>query len=162
MSWIDKELKKRARQSAPAAPDPATTVSPEERMQELWARVVRANEALPDLLRLHLEASSGRSQELGGPVFLAWLRAPNGAALGYAADSIRYVWPDPGRKKSNNFWIRWDVERKRFLVHRRVGTPPVIVTYRYDERRIDHIIKCLVTGKRVTVRSVKRKRLWLF
>jgi hypothetical protein len=39
---------------------------------------------------------------------------------------------------------------------------PVIAHHRFDERRTELIIKQLVLGKRVAVRALRKKRLWLF
>lgn len=162
MSWTDRELKRRAAQSKGSAVDQPAATSPSARMQELWSRIERSNDALPADLRLHMDRAGTGSPESGGPTFVAWLRAPNGAALGFAGDGIRYVWPATDRKKSNNFWIRWDIERGRYVLNRRVGLLPSTVSYPYDERRVEHMVKCLVLSRRVTVSSVRKKRLWLF
>jgi len=129
-------------------------------MNELWSRFERSNDALPADLRLRVDRASTGPLEPGGPSFAVRLRAPNAAWLGFSADGIRYVWPQTNRKKSNNFWIRWDTER--YVLHRRIGFSQLTLSYPYDDRRVDYMIKCLVLGKRVTVRSVRKKWLFLF
>jgi hypothetical protein len=168
MSWIQRELKRRAAATKRAEPRQAPTSSAAERMQDLWSKLERANEALPVELRLQVEPGTREVtptlNSLEEVTFLAWLRGENGGALGFAADGVRYVWPKPNRRRSNNFWIRWDIEKDRYLVIRRVetSTSAAVTTYTFDDSRADHMIKCLVLGKRVRVRSVRKKRLWLF
>ena len=164
MSWIDKEQKRRAAESKRAAPRESAAVSASSRINELWDKIERANAALPSDLQLRAEQGDVALTSPNGALFVAWLRAPNGAALGFAPDGIRYVWPETGRRWSNNFWIHWNVERKRYSVSRRVGTLAAAstATYTFDDTRIDYIIKRLVTGKRVRVRAVRKKILGLF
>ena len=165
MSWIDKELKRRAKARHTAAqqleeqverPDPARL------MIELWQRFEAANDALPEALRLRTEVVA--TPPLQGPRFQAWLRADNGAALGFAGDAIRYVWPERRASKSRNFWIRWNVELDRPEVSQRVGTktPPAMRSWTFDTRRVDEVIRGLVSGHHVSARSLRRRRLWLF
>ena len=84
--------------------------------------------------------------------------------MAFATDGIRYVWPEAGRRWSNNFWIRWDAERERYLLNRRLGTLKRghAASYAFDDTRIDYMIKRLVMGKRIKVSAVRKKRLWLF
>lgn len=168
MSWIEKEIQRRTRQSAAASPAPKAPPEPEEaRITALWHRFESANEALPAELRLVTAqgvAQGAPTSPPDAPRILVWLVGPNGAALGRAEDAIRYTWPVPSGRRSHNFWIRWDGENARFIVVRRVGrqtvTPPAV--YKFDERRIDYIVQCLVTDRRVKIRAVRKKWLWLF
>lgn len=168
MSWIDKELKRRAR-SAAAEPPPSGPASrpalesDSAHIAALWHRFESANESLPVELRLALEPNPP-SSPADGPRFLAWLRAPNGAGLGRAAEAIRYLWPQGGPGRSRNFWIRWERERGRFIVIQRVGQPFVSApaVCRFDERRVERMLQSLVTGRRVTIRAVKKKVLGIF
>ncbi len=155
-SWVDKELKKRSAAApvataAGAADDGAAAA---QQIAALWQRIVDANRALPDELRLEFdEHPLPAPAALPGPRFLAWLRAPNGAALGLTGDAIRYLWPDPAQgKKSHNFWIRATPQRGLVLTRRIGGAMgmPNVTEYRFDERRIDGLLRSLVTGRRVT------------
>jgi len=164
MSWIDKELKRRAAASRRSAPCQSSTIAASDRIQELRNKFERANAALPSELQLRVEQAD---PILGSPneeTFVAWLKARNGAALGFATDGIRYVWPEPAQRWSNNFWIRWDAEQDRYLLSRRVGTfaAATVASYAFDDTRIDYMIKRLVMGKRIRARAVRKKRLWLF
>lgn len=163
MSWIDKELKRRGTTSQ-MPPDLPVPKGQEvaDRIQALWQRIEEANRALPDALRL-LPAAPGL-QHPGGPPVQTWLRAPNGAGLGFAGEAVRYLWPQPGRRRSHNFWLRWDVARQRYVVHQRTGTMmvPRVDEAPFDERKLEHMFKCLVTGRRITVGSIRLRRFWLF
>lgn len=163
MSWIDKEIKRRTRQTSPAEPA-APVPTARERMQELWSRFEGANGALPGELQLSPSPDAPGPLPPDSPRFRVWLRAPDGAALGWAGDAIRYVWPKSNPRKSNNFWIRWSEPRGRYVVQRRVGSglPPAHRESPFDERRVERMIKCLVLGRQVKIRAVRRKRLWLF
>jgi hypothetical protein len=165
MSWVEKEMKKRA-----AAVQRASTILDSRpadepaRMNALWQRFEAANGALPEALRLAADAKPPLDVPPGeAQRFIAWLKAPNGAALGFTGDAIRYVWPEPGARRSHNFWIRWHAERGP-MVSQRVNTavPPLVRQTRFDERRIDRMLRCLVTGRRISVWSVRRKRLGIF
>lgn len=164
MSWIEKELKRRAKASARTqTPDPAPKAEPESeqtRISSLWHRLESANEALPPEIRLAIEGDSAPSPG-NGPRIITWMRAPNGAGLGLAADAIRYAWPEQSSGRSHNFWIRWNAERGRFVVIQRVGQPFVAppAVYRFNERRVDYMLQCLVTGRRVRARAVRKR--WL-
>lgn len=162
MSWIEKEQKRRAKAKA-RTPEPAPVPiaeTEEARIRALWRGFESANEALPPEIRLASERDVTSSPG-NGPRITTWLRAPNGAGLGLAADAIRYAWPQQSAGRSNNFWIRWDADRGRFVVIHRVGqafvAPPAV--YRFNERRVDHILKCMVTGRRVRARALRKK--WL-
>jgi hypothetical protein len=37
-----------------------------------------------------------------------------------------------------------------------------IASYRFDDRQTDYMIERMVVGKRIKVRAVRKKRLWLF
>ena len=131
MSWIDKELKRRAKAvqaEAVVRESEAERRDPSRLMVELWQRFEAANAALPTELRLRVERVDTPPTQ--GPRFQTWLRADNGAGLGFAGDAIRYVWPERNAKKSRNFWIRWNPDRDRPEVMRRVGsaTPPLTVS----------------------------------
>lgn len=164
MSWINRELKKREQSAQPSAAQPVVVASDAARMQALWAKFKAANAALPSEIQLRVEKGSPVPPYGEQTVFLEWLRAPNGAALGFAGYAIRYLWPDKSQRKSNNFWIRWDVQQQRYLLNQRVNAliPPRISECSFDDRRTDHMTKCLVQGKRITARAVRKKRLWIF
>ena len=164
MSWIDKELKRRAAESRRPAPRQAAAVSASVRLQELWDKIERANAALPSDLQLRPEQGDPALSSISGASFIVWLKAPNGAGLGFAPDGIRYAWPERARRWSNNFWIHWNTKEERFLLGRRVGALPDVrvAVYVFDDARIDYMIKRLVTGRRISARAVRKKRLWLF
>ena len=166
MSWIDKELKRRAAASRRSAPCQSSTIAASDRIQELRNKLERANAALPSELQLRREQGE---PVLSSPVdatlvIAVWLRAGNRAALGFATDGIRYVWPQASRRWSNNFWIRWDAERGRYQLSRRVGTlaRATAASYAFDNTRIDYMITRLVMCKRIRVGAVRKKRLGLF
>lgn len=165
MSWIDKELKRRAKaRQAQAAEreNEAERRDPARLMVELWQRFEAANAALPAELRLRVEQVDTPPTQ--GPRFQTWLRADNGAALGFAGDAIRYVWPERNARKSRNFWIRWNLEHDRPEVMRRVGsaTPPLMLSWPFDTRRIEFVLRELVRGRHVAARGLRRRRFWLF
>jgi hypothetical protein len=168
MSWIDRELKRRIAATEKAASRQSPAFSAADRMRELWNKIELANEGLPAELRLGYEsgekAVNAVPNFLEGVTFVAWLKAQNGAALGFTGDAIRYVWPKPNPRKSNNFWIRWDTGRECYLISRRVDSlePGTIVSSAFDDARIDRMIKYLVLGRRVKPRVVRKKRWWLF
>jgi hypothetical protein len=163
MSWIERELRRRLAKSQPATVSPPPAASESSRMGELWRLMNEANAALPSELQLRtVEASSvpASAEEIG---FREWLRAPNGAALGYSGNGIRYVWPDTGQRRSNNFWIRWDSQRRLYILAQRTSAsiPPSVAEYLFDETRAEHMVRYLVLGKRIKARSVRKRRLWL-
>lgn len=173
MSWIDKEMKRRAAAAradtrahadsvVEGAQDPPETAA--ARVHELWQRLARANEALPPELRLRVEQPEPPPYDGVGPWFSAWLRAPNGAGLGLTAEAIRYAWPGRSKGRSHNFWIRWQ-PRRGWRIRQRIGkgpSGPRMADYAFDETALDSMIQRLVTGTRVKVRSVRRKRFWIF
>ena len=151
MSWIEKERKRRAKEAEKqaaeqAARDSGLHVDGEHALRALWQR---------------LEVATPPER---GPRFLVWLRAPNGAGLGFTGDAVRYVWPERRAGSSNNFWIRWNEARAWLEVSQRVSqaTPPVMKDRRFDERRIELILRGLVRGERVKAASLRKKRFGLF
>lgn len=170
MSWVDKELKRRsaaaAREGSPRSsrrgesslhPEPA-------RIAALWSRIEAANDALPSELRLTREPGNAVAFAVEGAAFEHWLVAPDGAAIGFNGDGIRYQWPVPNPRRSNNLWIRWR-EGAGYVVQRRVAsmwTGVGLQERRLDESRIEHLLRCLVTGERVRLRSVARRRFGMF
>jgi len=84
--------------------------------------------------------------------------------LGFATEGIPSVWPETGRRRSHNFWIRWDAEQERYLLSLRVGTsvPAPVASYALGDTRIDYMTKRLVMGKRIRIRAVRKKRPWFF
>lgn len=165
MSWIDKEIKKREHAAQPSnMPAAATIVSEAEHMAALWNKLESANHALPPELRLKADFNLPAIAAQDVPNFLVWFKAPNGAGLGFTGEAIRYVWPQRNDRSSYNFWVRWTPDRGYVLARRIVSSisGPKIVERRFNDLRSEHMIKCLVTGARITPRSVRKKRLWVF
>jgi hypothetical protein len=167
MSWIEKERKRRQkaaeRQAAEQARrDSAPQVNGEQVLRALWQRLEADNAALPPELRLPREEVATPPDR--GPRFLVWLRAANGAGLGFTGDAVRYVWPERKASRSHNFWIRWNQEHARLEVSQRVSsaTPPVMKDWRFDERRTERLLRGLVRGERVKAASLRKKRFGLF
>jgi hypothetical protein len=166
-SWIEKELKKRnqaARRASTATAPVALATNEAERMAELWQRIEAANRALPEALQLRAAASAPVMGGPDPPKFRVWFPAPNGAGLGFTGDAVRYTWPEQDAKVSRNFWLRW-APGQGYLLVRRVNSKATgleMMEEPLDERRVEHLIKCLVTGKRVTPRSMRKKRFGLF
>jgi hypothetical protein len=167
MSWIEKERKKRLRSAdktaaAQAAADSRMHVDGEHAMRALWQRFEAGNAALPPELQLLREEVAAVPDR--GPRFLAWLRAPNGAALGFTGDAVRYVWPERNASSSHNFWIRWNDDKGWLEVSQRVSsaTPPEMKSRRFDDRRIELVLKGLVQCTRVKAAKLRKKRFWLF
>lgn len=170
MSWINKELKRRTR--APEAAEPEVAAASAQpaaggdeallAIQALWQRLEAANEALPPELKLRREPVTPAPRQ--GPRFQVWLRAPNGAAIGHAGDALRYLWPGAPERRSSNFWIGWDAAASRLELRQRVSPlpSPVIARHRFDDSRTELIVKQLVLGKKLSVRALRKKRLWLF
>ena len=170
MSWIDRELRRRQKLEAkqrdgnsmpPAAPGAGSTAA---RIATLWGRFEAANDALPEELRLARKTPANGRFAPEHAMFQVFLQSSNGAGIGFTGDAVRYVWPKPNMKKSNNFWIRCQPEAG-YLLGRRVGpslAEPRIVEREFDERSVDRIMRRLVTAKRVTWRSVRKRRFWLF
>jgi hypothetical protein len=166
-SWIKKELKKRdalARRAGQATAPAALVDSEPERMAALWQRIEEAKRALPEALQLR---PAGSAPVMGGPDpprFRVWFDAAQGAGLGFTGDAVRYTWPQQNARVSRNFWLRWST-RQGYVVVRRINTRVAgleMIEERMDERAVAHLIKCLVTGKRVTPRSMRVKRFGLF
>ena len=165
MSWIEKELQRRAR--AATSDGGSTVVSSGlgglgrdglTAMQQLWQRFEAANAALPPELRLRAaQARDGLPPER---MLQTWLTAPNGAVLGFTGDAIRYLWPEAGRRRSHNFWIRWSLERSAPELTQRVGEG--LDAWRFDPERIELAIKQLVLGRRLEARALRRRRLGIF
>ncbi len=167
MSWIEKERKRRQREAeksaaVQAAADSGLDVDGEHAMRALWQRFEAGNAALPPELQLLREEVTYVPER--GPRFLAWLRAPNGAALGFTGDAVRYVWPERNASRSHNFWIRWNNDERWLEVSQRVSsaTPPVMRDYRFDDSRIEQVLKGLVQGQRVKAAKLRKRRFWLF
>ena len=169
--WVNKELKKRAADAAretvsgysrrgdTRAPADATKIS------ALWQRIEAAHGALPAQLQLRREAGEPTQAPPDSPAFRHWLGAENGASLGVNDEGIRYVWPEVNQRRSNNFWIRWREERGYVVTHRvSRGWPgdAKVRERRFDEGGIDHILRCLVTGRRIRPRSITRRRFLFF
>ncbi|MDE2371455.1 MAG: hypothetical protein KGN16_20975 [Burkholderiales bacterium] len=164
MPWTDRELKRRAERPRATASPGLAADSESARMRSLWGRLKACNAALPQELRLTIDAVApavASAQEIG---FIEWMKAPAGAALGYTGHAIRYLWPEPGLQRSNNFWIRWNDQRQRYvLLHRTdAALPPTVAEYRFDERRAGYMLKRLVQGRRIRARSLRSKFLGLF
>ena len=164
MSWTERELKKRAAGSRAAIAEISSAESESAKVRELWARFEEGNRVLPDALQLTIDSNDPAPTSEDGILFLTWLRAPNGAALGFSGEAIRYVWPEKNHGKSNNFWIRWSGEQQHYELSQRVSitAPPRFARFRFDERRVEYMIKCLVVGNRIKVKSVLKSRLWPF
>ena len=168
MSWIDKELKKRepkpeASTKARVAVGTDSQLSGEaEAMQVLWDRIEALNQALPEQLRLQLDSTRQDGLLFNTPAFRLWLMAPNGAGLGFTGEGARYLWPVQSRRRSHNFWIRWHDERG-YRVTQRLGWSWMgasAVEAPFDEAKLDHIIQCLVQGRRVRFRAVRVRYWW--
>lgn len=168
-SWIDKELKRRAAREGRETAAGSTGLGQTDtqldaaRIAALWSTIDAANASLPAALRLHREEAVGESG-IARPPFRTWLVAPNHAALGFNGEAIRYMWPEPGKRHSHNFWLRWRAA-SGYVLCRRVGSTSMVAHVRerrFDEARIDLLLKRLVTGVRVTDRAVCKRRLWLF
>lgn len=170
MSWIDKEMRRRQRlegqgRSGLSTASAADAQSAEpDAMAALWARIEQAHAKLPPELQLTRQTPATASlPEALAMCQVVW-RAANGAGIGFAGNGIRYAWPKPRLKKSNNFWIRSRPSTGYYLSRRvKSGMPGLTMEEsRFDERSVDHVLKCLVTGRQVTWRSVRRRRFWLF
>jgi hypothetical protein len=164
MSWIEKELKRRAKGAETPSQPQASLVDEAERLQDLWARFQGANTALPGEIQLQVDRAKPFAKSAEEASVLEWLRSPKGAALGFAGNAIRDACPEKSPRKSKNFWIRWNAERQRYVVNQRISssTPPSYAEFRFDENRVEYMIKCLVLGKRINPRAVRKKRFWLF
>jgi hypothetical protein len=171
MSWVEKELKRRnadaARETVAGQSRRGDTrgLGDPGKIAALWERIDAAHAALPAQLQLRKEAGEPAQSLPDAPPFVHWLVAENGASLGLNDEGIRYVWPQVNQRKSNNFWIRWR-DGKGYVVTQRVGRgwpgDSKIRERRFDERKVDHLLRCLVTGAHVKPRSITRRRFWLF
>jgi hypothetical protein len=163
MSWIDRERKRRQKLAVPqTGGDFTVSDDGAQTLRTLWQQFESANAGLPPDLQLRRETVATEPDT--GPRIRVWLHAPNGASLGFTGDSVRYVWPQRSPKLSHNFWLRWNPTRGWLEVSQRIssGTPPVMKDRRFDNRRIDFIVRCLVLGERVKVAKLRKKRFWLF
>ena len=173
MSWIDKELRQRQkREGRSKAGADGLSVSPEEaegggdlaRIVALWARFEQANAALPAELQLRREGPARPTFSPERAMFQSLLMAGNDAGIGFTGDAIRYFWPRKNLKRSNNFWIRYQ-PGKGAIVSRRQAPSLMrmsVAEQRFNERKVDHILRCLVTQKMVSWRSIGKRRFWLF
>ena len=168
MSWVQAELKKRtaliARETAiPAKVGGPATDLDSDRIAALWDRIEAANSALPPELRLLHESDPSPDPPAGKPPFRRWLKASNGAGLGFNGEAIRYYWPQPNPRKSNNFWIGSESELG-FFVSRRVGHGWTVGVHkwRFKPSSIEQMLKCLVTGVRIKTGSIRLRRFWFF
>ncbi len=172
MSWIDKEVRRRSKHAQPALgehteqPGAASAHEDLKRIAELWARFETANSALPPELQLPLQRDDAARKAFAPEraMFQVILMGGNDAGIGYTGDAIRYFWPKKNFRTSNNFWIRHRHGEGYILTRRQQpGVLRLSVSeQRFDERRIEHILKCLVTAQRVTWRSVGKRRFGLF
>ena len=170
MSWVKAEQKKRAaleahetvsgiRKRGELKSDQDT-----DRVCVLWDKFEAANTALPAGLQLLHQLDKPNEVATDKPAFLRWLKAPNGAGLGFNGDAIRYYWPEQSQRKSNNFWICWE-DDMGFVVSQRGGkfwSDSYAETRRFRESSVEHMIKCLVTGLRIKTRSIRTRRFWFF
>ena len=171
MSWVEKELKRRnadaARETVAGQSRRGDTrgLGDPGKIAALWERIEAAHAALPSQLQLRREVGEPTQLLPDAPPFVHWLVADNGASIGLNDDGIRYVWPQVNQRRSNNFWIRWR-EGTGYVVTRRIGRglpgDATIRERRFDERKLDHLLRCLVTGKRVRARAITLRRFLFF
>ena len=170
MSWVDKEVSRRAATAAQASAALAKSQAGTEAQSEsaqmalLWERLQTANNALPAELKLQLEADKPSGLVPAATEFLIWLRAPNGAGLGWTGIAIRYIWPEKNQRKSYNFWIRWKAG-VGYVVSQRIrssGGVPIMDDFKFNELALDRMVKYLVTGARIKLKHVRKKRFWIF
>ena len=175
MSWVDTELKKRtaraARETAVGASTKGESGSGEsetdldaKRISALWDRFEEANNSLPLALKLQPQLDRPDEPVPGKPPFRRWLKAANGAGLGFNGEGIRYFWPQQSRGNSNNFWIRCEAGMG-YAVCRRVALSSMSAKtekLRFKESSVEHMLKCLVTGVRIKARAIRVRRFWLF
>ena len=164
MSWIDKEIKKRTSTAQHSSMPANTTQLPEaENMAALWRNFESTNNALPAELKLLANLNLPAITALDVPAFLVWFVAPNGAGLGFTGEAIRYTWPERSERASHNFWIRWTPARGYILIRRVVSafSGPKLVERRFNDLRVEYMVKCLVVGNRIKPRTIRKKRFWL-
>ena len=166
MSWVEKELKKRAaiKTREPRAGSGKQGDIDSMKLSILWDRIEDANNALPSELRLQHVVDKTANSVAGVPPFRPWLMAKNGAGLGFNGEGIRYIWPEPSQRRSNNLWIRWNADKGYYLSRTvRLSLSDIYTEERrFKESRVDHMLRCLVTCVRVTNRSISTRRLWFF
>ena len=164
MSWIEEELRRREALATRGIgakgtqPGDMTCQAKGSGILSLWDRLEAANTALPEQLQLRRDARKPPVPLPGAPIFLVWLIASTGAALGLTADGIRYLWPEESKERSYNFWIHWRAKKGYRLVHR-VGPAvgiPATAERAFDERKVDLILRGLVTSTRVDYKGVTR------
>lgn len=162
MSWIEKEIKRRSTKAVVQQKVDVPTESSEIAIKSLWRKLESANAALPQ--ELQLQRSEGSATSNDSQSVSCSLHAPNGAALALTGTAIRYTWPKLNNKRSNNFWLGWDNQRGRYVLSQRIdaNSPPAIASFTFDEARVDFMIQLLVLGKLAKVRSLRKRRLWLF
>ena len=161
MSWIEKELKRRSMQALGQRKIDLPTEPSETALQNLWSKLESANTALPPELQLQRWEGSPTASDPQGVA--CSLTASNGAALALTSSAIRYTWPKLNHKRSNNFWLGWDIQKGRYMISQRINSdsPPAMASFKFDEARVDYLIRLLVLGKLVKVRYLKRKLLWI-
>jgi hypothetical protein len=133
-------------------------------MAALWERFEDANNALPPELKLTRQSRDTTPFSPDRAMYQTLFLGANGAGLGFTGAAIRYFWPKKDANKSNNFWIRYEIP-KGYVLNRRMKpswTRPNVDERALDESAVDHIVKCLVTEKRVKWRAVSKRRFWLF
>ena len=173
MSWIDKELRRRQqREPRPKAADDGSSVAPEDaegasdlaRIAALWDRFEQANAALPAELQLRREGPAEQTFRPDRAMFQTLLLATNDAGIGFTGDAIRYFWPRKNPKRSNNFWIRYQPGKGAMLSRRQAPSlvRMSVAEQRFNEGKVEHILRCLVTQKLVSWRSIGKRRFWLF
>ena len=165
MSWIQKEIKKRAKQTQNSLqPSQIDTTPGAVKMADLWSAIEAANNALPSELKLQATVDPSVNILPGAPIFIAGLRAPNGAGIGFTGEAIRYTWPERSKRASYNFWIRWKMGEGYTLTQRTKlsATTPVTLDRTFNPKRVEYMVKCLVMGTRIKPGSTRKRRLWFF
>ena len=89
MSWVEKELKKRTTESKLSTQIEPALASEAERMMDLWGQFLAANNVLPNELQLQVDRGKTLGMSSEEASVSEWLRAPNGAALGFAGTAVR-------------------------------------------------------------------------
>jgi hypothetical protein len=170
MSWIDKELRRRQKadsrkQDKRSGATPADAAASEALfIAELWEKFENSLATLPPELKLTRQTEANTSFSPDKAIYLTLFLAANGAGLGFTGSAVRYFWPKKDANKSNNFWIRYEPARG-FVLQRRLKpswTRPNVDERAFNEGAVDHIVKCLVTDKRVKWRAVSKRRFWIF
>jgi hypothetical protein len=130
----------------------------------LWTNIQAINGTLPAELQLRMESTPPAAASPEDGNIREWLKAPNGAALGFVGTAVRYVWPERRKKGSNNFWLLWNESQQKYMLQQRVNAsvPPAVAEYKAASIDTEKIVKCLVLGKRIKPKSVRARRFWLF